>query len=107
MLFFEALIASSLWAVAHIRPGDKGMIGSAQHGYAANLALLIRPMLMTLGMICGVAIYSVLSGVASNGIWAFAAPALGADNLMEPIGLIVVLFTDGSFQVALGYFTYN
>jgi conjugal transfer/type IV secretion protein DotA/TraY len=108
LLFFEALIASSLWAISHIRPGDKGMIGSAQHGYAINLALLIRPMLMTLGMITGITIYSVIAGAASNGIWGFAAPALGADSTIgAPIGVVVVMIVVVTFQISLAYASFN
>lgn len=105
-LMFEALIASSLWSIAHMQPGDRGMIGAAAHGYAANLNLLIRPILMTLGMICGIAIYSVVSGIISTGIWSYAVPALGIDGF-SPIGLIVVMIVVMTFQISLAYTSFN
>ncbi len=105
-LMFEAIIASSLWSIAHMQPGDRGMVGSAMYGYSANINLLIRPMLMTLGMICGVAMYSIMSGVISNGIWSYAVPALGIDSF-APIGLIVVMIVVMTFQLALAYTSFN
>lgn len=56
VLVVEAVIASPLWAVAHLAPDGDGVVGRGGQGYMLVLSLTLRPALMVLGFICAVAI---------------------------------------------------
>ena len=56
ILVTEAVIASPLWAVAHLAPDGDGVVGRGGQGYMLVLSLTLRPALMVLGFICALAI---------------------------------------------------
>ncbi|HEL2980274.1 TPA: DotA/TraY family protein [Stenotrophomonas maltophilia] len=56
VLVVEAVIASPLWAVAHLAPDGDGVVGRGGQGYMLVLSLTLRPALMVLGLICAIAI---------------------------------------------------
>lgn len=56
IMVLEAIVASPLWAVAHLYPDGDGIVGRAGQGYMLVLGLLIRPSLMIVGMVCGLVI---------------------------------------------------
>ncbi len=57
---FEAIVAIPVLALAHLRTDGEGLMGPmAQSGYLLMLQLFIRPILMVLGLIGGLMIFTV------------------------------------------------
>lgn len=64
-----AIVASPLWIVAHLSPEGHDMMGKGVAGYQLVLSLLLRPVLMIFGMLCGIVLVSVF-GQLLNRIFA-------------------------------------
>ena len=69
LLVAEAVIATNLWAVAHLRLDGEGLAGNAaQQGYYLVLALTLTPVLMVFGFLLGMGIFKVTSTLIGIGI---------------------------------------
>jgi conjugal transfer/type IV secretion protein DotA/TraY len=55
VIIAEAVFASAIWAVAHIRAEGEGIAGAAEAGYMILLALTLTPVLMIGGLFVGMA----------------------------------------------------
>jgi hypothetical protein len=56
ILVVEAVIASPIWAVAHMAPDGDGVVGRGGQGYMLVLSLTLRPPLMILGLACSISL---------------------------------------------------
>ena len=66
---FVAMIGIPLWAIAHMRIDGDGLPGSAgMQGWFLLLEILIRPVLMVIGLIGGIAIFAAQAQVLAE-IW--------------------------------------
>lgn len=87
LLVAEAIVAVSLWALAHMRMDGDGISGMAgQKGWLMLLALLMTPVLMVFGFLLGMAIFRVSSDLISAGMF-FAVS--GASGLADPITALI------------------
>ena len=87
LLVAEAIVAVSLWALAHMRMDGDGISGQAgQKGWLMLLALLMTPVLMVFGFLLGMAIFRVSSDLISAGMF-FAVS--GASGLANPITALI------------------
>lgn len=66
---FEALVGSSLWALAHIRIDGNGLPGqAAKNGYFLILEIFLRPILIVFGLLASILIFGAMVTVL-NDIW--------------------------------------
>jgi hypothetical protein len=87
LLVAEAIVAVSLWALAHMRMDGDGISGMAgQKGWLMLLALLMTPVLMIFGFLLGMAIFRVSSDLISAGMF-FAVS--GASGMANPITALI------------------
>lgn len=87
LLVVEAVVASSLWAVAHLKMDGEGISGdSARQGYLMVLALLMTPVLMIFGYIVGMTIFRVTSGIIDIGFY-YALSGLDGGPLTWLVGM--------------------
>lgn len=90
LLIAEAMVAGSLWAVAHMRMDGEGISGdSAKQGYLMVLALMLTPILMIFGLIIGMLIFKVTSLLITAG-YSYAIAGVVSAN---PLSSIVGIFT--------------
>lgn len=90
LLVVEAVVAASLWAVAHLKMDGEGISGdSARQGYLMILALLMTPVLMVFGYIVGMTIFRVTSGIIDIGFY-YALAGLDGGPLTWLVGTAAV-----------------
>lgn len=58
----EMLFAAPIFAVSHMHPEGHEVVGQAAGGYRILLAILVRPFLMTAGLIGGFVVLTVIGG---------------------------------------------
>lgn len=60
ILVIEAIIASPIWALAHLAPDGDGVVGRGGQGYMLIMSLVLRPPLMVLGFVCSIVLMKPL-----------------------------------------------
>lgn len=66
---FEAMVAIPLWAVAHLRIDGNGLPGpAAMNGYVLLLEIFLRPIIVVMGLVASMAIFSALA-IAFNDMY--------------------------------------
>lgn len=55
-MVFESVIASNIWAAAHVHPDGDEQVGRAGPGYMIILSLFMRPTLMVFGLVASIII---------------------------------------------------
>ena len=89
LLVAEAIVASSIWAIAHMRMDGEGISGeSARQGYLMVLALLLTPVLMIFGFIVGMAIFRVTGQIINAGYGYAVTGIMGTNPLAWLVGLV-------------------
>ena len=89
LLVAEAIVASSIWAIAHMRMDGEGISGdSARQGYMMVLALLLTPVLMIFGFIVGMAIFRVTGQLVNAGYGYAVTGIMGSNPLPWLVGLV-------------------
>ncbi len=77
---FEAIVAMPLWALAHIKIDGEGIPGPAAiNGYHLLLEIFIRPILILIGLIAALSIFSALVNVLNEVFDLLVANAGGFD----------------------------
>lgn len=67
MSIFEAMVAIPLWALAHLRIDGDGLPGqAAANGYYMILEIFLRPILIVIGMIAGISIFTACAFVMNE-----------------------------------------
>lgn len=80
---FEAMIGIPLWALAHLRVDGDGIIGQgASGGWSLLLDILLRPILILIGLIASISIFSALVKVL-NEIFLIVAANAGGFNVLD------------------------
>jgi conjugal transfer/type IV secretion protein DotA/TraY len=86
----EAVVASTLWAFAHVRMDGDGLAGEAgKTGYEMVFNLLTRPVLMVTGLVIGYLIFSVGAAFIGETFYAAMRGAMGS-HIVGLIGLLVL-----------------
>lgn len=66
---FEAIVAVPLWALAHLKIDGDGLAGpAAANGYFLILEIFIRPVLVIVGMIAAISIFTA-AALVMNDLW--------------------------------------
>lgn len=102
MLVVEALLVASLMGIANMTTGETTVL-SQKSSYGLNVAfnLAFRPLLMIVGLIVSVMLYSLIASAASNGIFKYAVPSMLGDSLYGPIGFVLTLLALTVFNFSL------
>ena len=99
LLVVEAVVAGSLWAMAHFRLDGEGISGDAgRTGWHLLLGLALAPTLMILGYFAGMAMFRVVAGLFDAGMHhalgalANASPVVGVFGLIAAGFMIVIAY---------------
>lgn len=102
MLVIEALLVASLMGIANMSTGETTVLSQkSAHGINVAFNLAFRPILMTVGLILSVMLYSLFASAVSNGIFRYAVPSMLGDNTYGPIGFVLMLMALTVFNFAL------
>ncbi|HBK57634.1 MAG TPA: conjugal transfer protein TraY [Xanthomonadales bacterium] len=63
----ETLIAAPIWAAAHIHPDGDDAVGRAGPGYMIILSMILRPVLMTFGLMASIAVAQPIAHLVNGG----------------------------------------
>lgn len=86
----EAVVASTLWAFAHVRMDGEGIAGEAgKTGYEMVFNLLTRPLLMVVGLVMGYLVFFVAAEFLSETFYAAMRGAMGS-HIVGLVGLLVL-----------------
>ncbi|SAL76795.1 integral membrane protein [Caballeronia peredens] len=66
VLVVEAIVAAPLWAVMHLHPHGDDLTGGGTNGYRLVLALLLRPVLMTFGLMASITLTQVFGNLLAR-----------------------------------------
>ena len=89
LLIAEALVAVSLWALAHLRLDGEGLSGEAGRlGWLMLLALFLTPTLMVLGFVIGMTLFRVVSDLISAGLFHAVAGIIGTNPIVWLLGTV-------------------
>lgn len=81
---FEAMVGAPLWALAHIRIDGNGLSGQAAlSGYYLILEIFLRPILMVMGLLASISIFSALVNVLNQVFELVVANLTGFDSSAE------------------------
>ncbi len=102
MLVFQAVLAVPLVALVHLNKEGEGLSGKAgDRAYLMLLGIVVRPLLMTLGLICGLLSFNLIVKIV-NLLFVPALSATFALNDMSLFHFIVMTFIYAVFIFALG-----
>ncbi len=102
LLVVEAVVASSVWALSHLRLDGEGISGEpGRQGWLMLLALLLTPALMVLGYFAGMALFRIASGLLDYGMYHAMSALVNASPLVGIFGLIATGFLVVMVQVAI------
>jgi conjugal transfer/type IV secretion protein DotA/TraY len=98
ILVVEAIVAGCMWAFAHLRMDGEGISGGAgDNGYRITLQILLRPALMVIGMLAGMAVFAVAAQYIQQTYYTAMRSTLGShygfiDGLIVFLCMMVVFF---------------
>lgn len=98
ILVVEAIVAGCMWAFAHLRMDGEGISGGAgDNGYKITLQILLRPALMVIGMLAGMAVFAVAMQYIQQTYYTAMRSTLGShygfiDGLIVFLCMMVVFF---------------
>ena len=85
----EAVVASSLWALAHMRLDGEGLSGPAgRQGWLNLLGLILTPTLMILGLFTGMILFRIIAGLMEAGLRQAMASLTVASPVVAIFGMI-------------------
>ena len=89
LLVAESVIASTLWAFAHLRMDGEGISGDAgRGGWMLLLGLVLTPTLMVFGFFAGMAIFRIVSGLLDAGMFYAMSALVNASPIVGIFGLV-------------------
>ena len=89
LLVAEAVVASSLWALSHLRLDGEGISGEAgRKGWLMLLSLILTPTLMVIGYFAGMAIFRVAAGLFDFGMFYAMSALVNSSPIVGIFGLI-------------------
>ncbi|MCY4458848.1 MAG: DotA/TraY family protein [Albidovulum sp.] len=89
LLVAESVVASTLWAFAHLRMDGEGISGDAgREGWMMLLGLVLTPTLMIFGFFAGMAIFRIASGLLDAGMFYAMSALLNASPIVGIFGLV-------------------
>lgn len=97
LVVVEAIVGASLWAFAHLRMDGEGLSGNATEGWKLLLVLLLTPILMIFGLLVGMMIFRVTSGLLLSGIFPSAHAALA------PASFVAVLLALPAIAILVAF----
>lgn len=98
ILVVEAIVAGCMWAFAHLRMDGEGISGGAgDNGYKITLQILLRPALMVIGMLAGMAVFAVAVQYVQQTYYTAMRSTLGShygfiDGLIVFLCMMVIFF---------------
>ena len=89
LLVAESVVASTLWAFAHLRMDGEGISGDAgRGGWMLLLGLVLTPTLMIFGFFAGMAIFRIASGLLDAGMFYAMSALMNASPIVGIFGLV-------------------
>lgn len=89
LLVIEAVVAVSLWALAHMRFDGEGISGDAgRYGWLMLLGLTLTPSLMILGYFAGMILFRVVAELFDAGMFYAMSALANASPIVAVFGLI-------------------
>ncbi|MDE0303357.1 MAG: DotA/TraY family protein [Albidovulum sp.] len=89
LLVAESVVASTLWAFAHLRMDGEGISGDAgRGGWMLLLGLILTPTLMIFGLFAGMAVFRIASGLLDAGMFYAMSALLNASPIVGIFGLV-------------------
>ncbi len=89
LLVLEAVVAASLWALAHMRLDGEGISGDAgRYGWLALLSLMLTPTMMVLGFFAGMVLFRVIARLFDSGVYLAMGSLATASPVVAIFGLI-------------------
>ncbi len=77
---FEAMVATPLWALAHLRVDGDGIPGEAAiDGYFLIFEIFIRPILIIFGLLASIAVFSAMVKILGNIFYLMTSNVSGSD----------------------------
>lgn len=99
LLVIEAVVAASLWAVAHMRLDGEGISGGAgSYGWLILLSLILTPSLMILGYFASMILFRVTARLFDAGMYYAMFALANASPIVAVFGLIA-----SGFLIVLAY----
>ncbi len=93
LLIVEAVVGSSLWALAHFRLDGEGLSGNfGQRGWFILFALLSTPPLMVLGYFVGMILFKITTGLLDSGFYYAMGALVNSSPVVGIFGLIATGF---------------
>ena len=93
LLIVEAVVGSSLWALAHFRLDGEGLSGNfGQRGWLILFALLATPPLMILGYFVGMILFKITTGLLDSGFYYAMGALVNSSPIVGIFGLIATGF---------------
>jgi len=93
LLVVEAVVASSLWALAHFRMDGEGLSGNfGQRGWLILFGLLSTPPLMVLGYFVGMILFKTTTGLLDTGFYFAMGALVNSSPIVGIFGLIATGF---------------
>lgn len=88
----EAMVIAPLWGAMHLHPKGSQLVGKGETGYQILLSILLRPSLMTIGLIASIVITQVF-GIFVNYIFAIGMKlSLGSEPISSNITVAKVIW---------------
>lgn len=82
---FEATVAMPLWALAHLKIDGEGVVGpAATNGYFLLFEIFMRPILILLGLIASITIFSAMVKVLNDGLFELMVSNVGGSDAIDP-----------------------
>lgn len=93
LLIVEAVVGSSLWALAHFRLDGEGLSGNfGQRGWFILFALLSTPPLMIIGYFVGMILFKITTGLLDSGFYFAMGALVNSSPIVGIFGLIATGF---------------
>ena len=93
LLVVEAVVGSSLWALAHFRMDGEGLSGTfGQRGWLILFALISTPPLMILGYFVGMILFKITTGLLDSGFYFAMGALVNSSPIVGIFGLIATGF---------------
>ena len=101
LLVVEAIVGSSLWALAHFRLDGDGLSGHfGQRGWLILFALLTTPPLMVLGYFVGMILFKITTALLDAGFYFAMGSLVNSSPIVGIFGLIAT-----GFLLVMAYIT--
>ncbi|MEF3193816.1 MAG: DotA/TraY family protein, partial [Halothiobacillaceae bacterium] len=114
-MLMQALLAGPIWAASHALPEGEGLAGQhAKQGYMLFLNVMLRPVLLTIGLIMSFLVMWAGAWLVMSGLQVFASGMINATNtgffgkiggnyISAFIGMFAVLMIGTGLMIAVAH----